>query len=713
MDSKNGSNTRIVEVQKVLEQIKKGYWKRQIDEIRYHISNGNINKADSVKLSLPAFTISATFKESRKKDNVDSYTGLLHLDYDKLEDVEALKAKVIKIPYTYSAFISPSGKGLKVLVKSDNSLSSHTFAFNALRDYYDAKVGVASDGAIKDILRLCFASSDYHLYLNEDAEVFESQSYPNNETKSQKDIEWVWDFTSNNQQFAEGNRNNFLHLFACNANRQGYDINETLDYAYSYNDSTFNKEEIERTVKSAYNNYVNEKGSVAKPPISAIMPYGISKEDSSPFIPDNIYDALPGTLKEACNVFKGRERDVFLTSALSVISGGLHNVYGLYSGEIVFPNLYSFVIAPPASGKGSMKYAKQLGDCYQDLLLNQSREALKKYKKEKRLFDIKLKKAKTDQAIEALIEPEEPKATYFFIPGDTSAAMIVKLLEANEGMGCICETEADTITKTFKQDWGGYSDVLRKGFHGEPITKSRLKDLEYSEIKEPKFSLTMTGTPNQMNSLITSIEDGLFSRIMFYSFVSEPVWKKTYTSSLSESKKVIFEKYSADLCEKFKSNVPRKFMMTEEQGAKLDDFFSDAHAHNIALYSQSASGITFRLGLMCFKMAMVLSAVRSDDTEVICSDEDFNIAFKLVGEVYMPHAMSMLSKVGKQEITSTQMKLLTWIRTKEKFSRAEASAKAKEMGIKDRTLSDILKRFTKLELITKIKHGLYTPRDRG
>ena len=702
-DSFYESNMRIVEVQKVLEDIKKGYWKKQIDEIRYHISNGDTKEASSIKQKLPVITISATFKGGRKKEDIDSYTGLLHLDYDKVDNVQELKAKVINIPYTYAAFISPSGNGLKVLVKSDNILSTHTFAFNALRDYYDGIVGVTSDSGVKDFTRLCFVSSDSTLFINDDAKVFKAQSYPNNETKSQKDIECVWNFTSNKQQFTEGNRNNFVHLFACNANRQGYNINEALNYAYSYNDSTFDKEEIKRAIKSAY---VNEKGSAA---ISAILPNAICQEDTSPYIPESIYDVLPGTLKEACNVFKGRERDVFLTSALSVISGGLHNVYGLYAGEKVYSNLFSFVIAPAASGKGSMKYAKQLGECYHDFLFNKSKEASKEYKRAKKIFDIKLKKAKTDQAIEALIEPEEPKSTFFFIPGDTSAAMIVKLLEANDGAGCICETEADTITKTFNQDWGGYSDVLRKGFHAEPITKSRLTNLEYSEIKEPKFSLTMTGTPNQMNSLITSIEDGLFSRIMFYSFVSEPVWKKTYTSSLSKSKKVIFEKYSADLCEKFKSNVPRKFMMTEEQGAKLDDFFSDAHAHNIALYSQNASGITFRLGLMCFKMAMVLSAVRSDDTEVICSDEDFNIAFKLVGEVYMPHAMAMLNKVGKQAIalTPAQIKLLTWIRTKEKFSRAEAVVKAKEIGIKDRTLSDILKRFLVSKLIKKISHGLY------
>ena len=71
---------------------------------------------------------------------------------------------------------------------------------------------------------------------------------------------------------------------------------------------------------------------------------------------------------------------------------------------------------------------------------------------------------------------------------------------------------------------------------------------------------------------------------MFYWYIPENVLNNTCTSNLSKSKKVMFEKYSADLCEKFKSDDPLKFTMTEEQGAKLGNFFSDAHAHDIALY---------------------------------------------------------------------------------------------------------------------------------
>ena len=82
-----------------------------------------------------------------------------------------------------------------------------------------------------------------------------------------------------------------------------------------------------------------KKEALAKPATSAILPKYISHKITSPYIPDQIYDVLPPTLKEACNVFKGRERDVFLTSALSVISGGLHNVSGLYANDNSIPKL--------------------------------------------------------------------------------------------------------------------------------------------------------------------------------------------------------------------------------------------------------------------------------------------------------------------------------------------------------------------------------------
>lgn len=694
-----GTENSVIDLNIILKNIKNGRWQTQITEIRNCINGGENEKASVLKKNLPAFTPSGTFNERRRKENIESYSGLLHLDYDKVEDVEGLKESIINIPYTYSAFISPSGKGLKVMVITDALLKNHTEAFNELRAYYDGIVGFESDRNVKDVTRLCFVSYDPTLYLNESSKTF---CFSN----SSISISEVWDFTLKKGEFIEGNRNNFLHLFACNANRFGFDIDDTTNFASNYTCSSFDINEIEKTIKSAYENNVSEYCTFAK---SAKSAKTILIQEDNPFIPETVYTSLPQTLKEACNVFAGRERDVFLTSALSVLSGGFYNVQGYYSNEVVFPNLFSFVVAPPASGKGSMKYAKQLGDCYHNFLLNESKEALKKYKKEKLLFDRKLKKAKTDQEIEELIEPKLPKVNVFFIPADTSSSMLINHLDDNDGLGCICETETDTISNALSKEWGGYSDILRKGFHSEVITKSRVKDLEYCEITEPKFSLTITGTPNQMDSLITSIQDGLFSRFMFYSFTSEPIWNATYTLKITNSKKEIFSNFSAILCDKFKSNQKQIFYMTEKQGNELDKRFSDVLKHNTTNYCSSVSGITFRLGLMSFKIAMVLSALRSNESEINCSDEDFDTAMCLVEKVYMPHSINMLNKFDKTNATLTvvEQKLLEWMPVDQNFKRSEISEEASKLEISDRTLSDILKKFINLKQIKKIKNGLY------
>ena len=241
------------------------------------------------------------------------------------------------------------------------------------------------------------------------------------------------------------------------------------------------------------------------------------------------------------------------------------------------------------------------------------------------------------------------------------------------------------------------------------ISKSRVKDLEYCEITDPKFSLTITGTPNQMDSLITSIEDGLFSRFLFYSFTSEPIWNATYTFKITNSKKEIFSNFSSVLCDKFKSSEKQIFYMTEKQGKELDKRFSDALKHNTTNYSDSVSGITFRLGLMTFKIAMVLSALRSNESEIYCSNEDFDTAMCLVEKVYMPHSINMLNKYEKSNtsLTVVEQKLLEWMPDDRNFKRSEISEEASKLEISDRTLSDILKKFINLNQIKKIKNGLY------
>ncbi|MDC0126102.1 DUF3987 domain-containing protein [Flavobacteriaceae bacterium] len=682
------------ELVKVLNAIKDGKFSKEIDQLREADSE---EEKGRIKNSLLAFTPSVELNTGRTFTEGDSYSSIIHLDYDKLEDVTGALKKIKALDYTYSCFVSPSGNGIKVFVRVSNKMEQHEDAFNTLKSYYDKAVGVEYDKSIKDLCRLCFVSSDPNLYINEESEVFDYTTISMTRTPEE-----LWEYTSRKETFTVGNRNNFIFTFACNTNRYGLNIEEVQSYCSSYTDSTLTYSEIEKTIRSAYENNTSQFAEMQ----SVQFVQSCSKEDKSPMIPEEVYENLPSTLKESCAVFKGRERDVYLTSALCVISGGLSNMQGLYAQKIVYPNLYSFIIAPAASGKGSMNYARSLGDCYQTLLESKNNEAKATYVKEIEVYNFKKKMAKKEEDIRDLKKPEEPKFKTFFIPGNTSSAMIHKHLEFNEGTGCICESEADTITNALKQEWGGFNDVLRKAFHNETILSSRRADFEYIKIEEPKLSLSITGTPDQVEGILNSTQNGLASRFMFYSFYTPPKWKKTFTKNISHSKQNQFMKFTQDLCNKFSSQGIRLFNTTESQHDKLDNIFSETLDEKYQLHSGDSSSLVFRLGEITYKIAMVLSAVRTDESEIECEDRDFDTAMKLT-EVYLVHGLNVFEKINNRE-NKLPLNEERWMnKLPKEFTTGEAIIIATKLGIAERTVYKKLRDYVENELLKKIKTAVY------
>ena len=78
------------------------------------------------------------------------------------------------------------------------------------------------------------------------------------------------------------------------------------------------------------------------------------KDEDSFFVPnivhsvdglihDSVFDWIPECLKPIVAIGSNRqERDVLLLGAITVISGCLPNIYGLYDNRIVYPNLFAF-----------------------------------------------------------------------------------------------------------------------------------------------------------------------------------------------------------------------------------------------------------------------------------------------------------------------------------------------------------------------------------
>jgi hypothetical protein len=254
----------------ILEEIKTGKYRPGIIYLRKSLAENKTEAYNKAKKSLPAFTPSGKFVGGRKLEFLANYSSCIILDIDKLSanDLQNAKHLANQSEFTFASFISPSGNGLKILVKIETPKTEHKETFLKVQAHYESILKLEIDKSGKDLTRLCFYSWDENLYLNENATTFVTLSaveMPLTETqpepKTQK-LEPVEDqyaiynhcikFTEKKVQFVNGSRNVFVHQLACNLNRKGVLLQEALGYILT--DFGYDEKEVTQAVNSAYGN---------------------------------------------------------------------------------------------------------------------------------------------------------------------------------------------------------------------------------------------------------------------------------------------------------------------------------------------------------------------------------------------------------------------------------------------------------------------------
>lgn len=720
-----------VSLSSIISNIKTGTYHDSINAIRMAKGMGKPERADQLKKELLAFTPSATFKNGRKKELLTAYSGCVHLDFDKLTPEELQQAfdLAVKIPFTYACFTSPSGDGLKIFIKVNADQETHEQAYKQVQAYYEKVIGIEADPKCKDITRLCFVSDDTNAFLNESASTFVialQEQAPLSEPlfeQAQNSFNTIFDecvsFTNNILTYNNGNRNNYLYQLACNCNRRGIPHPEA-EHLITSNFYHENQTEIRKSIESAYQNHIAEFGKFAN--LAGSQKKEITNDQTedylktTPTIPIEAINLMPDLFREGARAFEDnpRKRDVFLTSALCIISGCLPEVQGVYDQERVFPHLFSFIIAPAASGKGVLKNAKRLGDKIHNRFREESKAERKDYENELIQYKAQLSKRKKDDPIPE--KPEEPKRKMLFFPADTSQAMMLQMLNDNNSRGIICETEADTMSGTNKQDWGNYSPIMRGAFQHEKISAARKTNNEIIEVECPQLAITLSGTPAQVPKLIASAEDGLFSRFIFYAFKADIVWRDpsprpggiVYNDHFEALSKYVLEMY--DFFEKSPTNI----YLTIDQWERLNNAFHDKLMTVVIFTSVDAASIVYRLGLILFRICMIFTSLRKFENgdcskDVTCTDDDFQAALML-SDVYLQHSLLMFNNLEEQKeakvykMPNNKKQLLDQL--PQDFQRKDAVALGVSLGLSERSVDDFLNNSVPM-LLEKPKTGHY------
>ena len=250
----------------ILIRIKEGTSKDLVKRIR---SEKNKTERNELKKQLPAICFSGTF--NKRNDNaLLEHSGLICLDFDGYEKQKLLledKDMLTKNKFVFSAFVSPSGNGLKVLVKIPADAENHQNYFNSLEKYFNS---VYFDKTSKNISRVCYESYDPLIYINENSSIWDKIEEPEYQevtrnvdaptitiTDENKIVDILIKWWVKKYPMSEGQRNHNAYILAMALNDFG--INRSLaSYVLNqYATESFDLAEIQRTIDSAYANKQN------------------------------------------------------------------------------------------------------------------------------------------------------------------------------------------------------------------------------------------------------------------------------------------------------------------------------------------------------------------------------------------------------------------------------------------------------------------------
>ena len=153
-----------------LNQIKNGDQRAQIERLRE--LKGEQYKQAKAQLAVHYFT--GQFIGGQGVKNLKSPSGLMILDFDGYPGDKELKSDRANLQadkYCLACWVSPSGKGLKMLVRIPETTDNDTYKahFNAIQEYYKNSF---FDTVTSDIARACFVSFDPELFTNYNAEIW-------------------------------------------------------------------------------------------------------------------------------------------------------------------------------------------------------------------------------------------------------------------------------------------------------------------------------------------------------------------------------------------------------------------------------------------------------------------------------------------------------------------------------------------------------------
>ena len=740
-------------------------WKVQVEEYQRLKASGRETEAKKLKRKLAALVIAGRCDGSHAETNLKQWSGDAMLDVDKCNGRVSEFLQVLKdTPWVKAAWRSVSYDGLKLVVRVEaESVDEYRMAYALVAWHVAQLLAFPCDMSCKNPTRPCFASYDPEAFFRPDTEVFPWRRFVTEHPDRVGEIlaelkvktpagasgppvaasgmlhTFFNEFLEQNP-FVDGKKNEFLLKLGRIARYKGVgeeelarlktlaverlagmgcaagDIPPRIDSGYRYADMNKGPETPASRAHKAQGSpmrYSEPNEGEEEAELEKLEADKLRRE--VPCLPDELFDRLPDFLKRGLmHVRNKRERDILLLSMITNISGCLPGVRMNYGGMVYSADLYLVALAGSGRGKGVMQLAAILPAAIQEYYDELNRKDEREYRQKLLKWNLEERLAAQEKRVPDLDQcPEMPVERILKVAPNISKSQLILALEAGGAVGLVMNaSELDMISSAMHQEYGKHDDVMRAASQHEEVSSYFKTDHRLVVVSDPHLALCASGTPAQLHKFISSLENGMYSRVAFY--VGQAHWE--YKSANPGKARLDMRAYFKGMGEEllrmfiFLSGSPTEVVFTEEQWKEHTERFRTYLREVVAEDDDSPGAIVLRHGLMMARIAMVLTALRKcepqwNTSEWKCSDEDFHTAMQIV-DVLLEHSLllstSMDDTAGRIRPVKAFFKLRPVLKKMPReFTYSELMAAANEAGLPTASVKRYLLRLVYYQIVEK------------
>ena len=740
-------------------------WKVQVEEYQRLKASGRETEAKKLKRKLAALVIAGRCDGSHAETNLKQWSGDAMLDVDKCNGRVSEFLQVLKdTPWVKAAWRSVSYDGLKLVVRVEaESVDEYRMAYALVAWHVAQLLAFPCDMSCKNPTRPCFASYDPEAFFRPDTEVFPWRRFVTEHPDRVGEIlaelkvktpasaskplvaasgmlhTFFNEFLAQNP-FVDGKKNEFLLKLGRIARYKGVgeeelarlktlaverlagmgcaagDIPPRIDSGYRYADMNKGPETPASRAHKAQGSpmrYSEPNEGEEEAELEKLEADKLRRE--VPCLPDELFDRLPDFLKRGLtHVRNKRERDILLLSMITNISGCLPGVRMNYGGMVYSADLYLVALAGSGRGKGVMQLAAILPAAIQEYYDELNRKDEREYRQKLLKWNLEERLAAQEKRVPDLDQcPEMPVERILKVAPNISKSQLILALEAGGAVGLVMNaSELDMISSAMHQEYGKHDDVMRAASQHEEVSSYFKTDHRLVVVSDPHLALCASGTPAQLHKFISSLENGMYSRVAFY--VGQAHWE--YKSANPGKARLDMRAYFKGMGEEllrmfiFLSGSPTEVVFTEEQWKEHTERFRTYLREVVAEDDDSPGAIVLRHGLMMSRIAMVLTALRKcepqwNTSEWKCSDEDFHTAMQIV-DVLLEHSLllstSMDDTAGRIRPVKAFFKLRPVLKKMPReFTYSELMAAANEAGLPTASVKRYLLRLVYYQIVEK------------